>query len=245
MSCALNIKKVTELDIEDCDLLPIIKKILQRDNPIFMLQLPSVYAIVAPSTLKGVVAMNQAKSRLPGKIYGSAIGSFANFFKLANLKQLNSIFNGDLSFFSSLEGSFIRIPVAGKDLVTPTINTGTHQGLLLPKGPIRNLFEEIEKLSSHYKSSDIFPMANYHAPLCTSANISGDPRGSITNIQQARLFADFAKIDLIVRINHEAEEKGSYPILSFEGNNVTVERHGPGLERILEALPSFIEIQKI
>jgi tRNA A37 threonylcarbamoyladenosine synthetase subunit TsaC/SUA5/YrdC len=242
MSYAFKTNSLYEMDIEDGDLLPVIAKILKRENPVFMLEMPTVYALVAPSTIAGVRAMNNAKRRLPGKVYGSVIGSFSNFLKLATFKQVNSIFNGDLSFFSCLEGSFIRIPVASKNIDTPSINRGTHQGLLLSQGPLRTLFENIEKLSHRQDTSAIFPMANYHAPLCTSANISGDPRGSITDIKQARIFADYANIDLIVRTNHEEQEKGSYPILSFEGNKISVERQGPGLQRILSGLPSLFEI---
>ena len=50
-----------------------------RAGPIIV-QLSSVFAVVAPPTAHGVAALDRAKRRLPAKTYGSLVGDRAAFW---------------------------------------------------------------------------------------------------------------------------------------------------------------------
>ena len=232
-----------QLLVSDNDVSDKVLNVLNGDFPVFMLQLPSVYALVAPSTKVGVDALNVAKCRLPGKLYGSAIGDLTRFLTLAMPNMLPDIFHANTEAARCMEGSFLRLVVDHSKVQTSTIEGGTHQGLLLPEGHIRELFRAIECAFWKKSSSELFPGKSYTAPLCTSANISGDPLGSIVTEDRALRFAEEQGISLLVRSYETSAEKGSYPIFYFQGNQATIERQGPRVRDICAAIPNSITIQ--
>ena len=233
---------IQQVHISDPRLNNHVQQVLHGENPVFMLQLPSVYALVAPPTQDGVEALHRAKHRLPGKLYGSAIGNLHNFLTLAIPDMLPTHFHDYPNNAVCMEGAFMRLVVDYSEINSPCVFEGTHQGLLLPEGPIRQLFRFIEiEFQEHY-SEALFPGKQYTAPICTSANISGDPLGSIVDEDRALRFATEQEISLVVMCNEEQEEKGSYPIFYFRGNRVSIERKGPGWERMLQSMPTNIEI---
>ena len=64
--------------------------------------------------------------------------------------------------------------------------------------------------------------------ICTSANISGAPSGSITSLDRVRIFGKERGVSLLVRFKLEAnEERGSFPIFSIDKEGYTIERKGP------------------
>ena len=92
---------------------------------------------------------------------------------------------------------------------------------------------EIE-LSRTISPSPFFSF-NHYAPICSSANISGDPHGSITSKQKALEFAKSRNIKLFVHSKLNALEQGSYPIFSIKHNlQVKIERKGLNDELILK-----------
>ncbi len=238
-------KQLRIVDICDSDINYLTLKTLSGPNPVIMVQLASVFILIAAPTIAGVNALNRAKSRLAGKVYCSAIGSFANFLMSAKVESFSKFFSGNMSFFDCLEGSFLRIPMGPESLETPSIRNGMHQGLLLPKCSVRNLIENIEKFSLKYETTPIFPISKYRAPICTSANISGDARGPIVELRTAKNFALQTNIPLIIE-NHEMDKDSlSFPILSFERNKISIERGGNGISKILNNLPSSISIEMV
>jgi tRNA A37 threonylcarbamoyladenosine synthetase subunit TsaC/SUA5/YrdC len=218
-------------------------RVMHSDFPVAVVQLPAVFALIAPSTPAGVAALNKAKNRLSGKHYGSAIGDLSAFAAMSQQENLPDDFRENMHGMQVLEGAFIRLRVADSRAETVAVSMGTHQGLLLPEGMERTLFRAIEQAFVADGPNEVYAGARYYAPLCTSANLSGDPFGSIVDLERAHAFVNERNIPLFIsNKSAHSEETGSYPIFSFEKNTVTIMRSGPNQERILRALPSSITV---
>lgn len=234
---------LVHLDIHHAEAQSALMRVMHSDYPVAVVQFPAVFALLAPSTPLGVEALNDSKQRLNGKHYGSAIGSLKDFAALADKAYLPSAFHSDIDSMRALEGAFIRLKVTQPDFGSAAVTRGTHQGLLLPEGPHRKLFCMIEQEFQMQSGNPLFDGARYFAPLCTSANISGDTAGSILDFERAMAFAEQRNLQLLITSsNTAAQESGSYPIFAFEQNTVRIMRHGPSQERILHALPSSITL---
>ena len=210
-----------------------IREIHQR--PI-LVQFPTVFALLAAPTSKGVRQLDESKIRLGGKNYGTAIGSLDNFVAQARPDHLPDDFRS-VEHYAKLAGSFIRLPFRDSAFQSKTIKNGTHQGLLLT-GVFSNLFQQIEASFATYSPDEIWNYSNYCAPLCTSCNISGDPDGSIVQFDKALNFARSLGIKLFITADKTATEKGSYPILGFEKQRVSIHRDGPGLDTFKTKIPA-------
>ena len=136
-----------------------------------------------------------------------------------------------------MTGAFMRFFVQHDNFNSPVIRNGTHQGVLV-EGPHRAMFKAIETAFASQAEPALFGGHHFSAPLCTSANRSGDPLGSITDWERAYAFAKERKIGLVVRCEPAKNAKGSYPIFSFHANKVTIERQGPKEEEIKRRLPA-------
>lgn len=200
-----------------------------------LIQLPSVFALMASPTTEGAYQLDACKMRLEGKNYGTAIGSLHRFLEQAQPGALPAQFNST-GQFSGMTGSFIRMRFREKTFHSKSIRSGTHQGLLL-NGALRGLFRRIENSFCQYPPDEIWNGRNYNAPLCTSCNISGHPDGSITTLAKAIQFARGRNIPFIVTATAGAGEKGSYPVFGFAEDGVHIHREGPGLERFKERIP--------
>jgi tRNA A37 threonylcarbamoyladenosine synthetase subunit TsaC/SUA5/YrdC len=232
------------LDIHDARAHDALVHVMHSQFPVAMLQLPSVFALIAPASAPGVNALNHAKQRLPGKHYGSAIGELSEFVALAEKDALPDVFRDDSRALAVMEGAFIRMRVANPIHETSAISAGTHQGLLLSEGPERSLFKAVERSFRKDAPNELFAGAKYYAPICTSANMSGDSLGSIVDLNRALSFALDTDIPLVIsNENVRSVETGSYPIFAFEGNTVRAIRQGPAQERILRSLPSTITVR--
>lgn len=206
-----------------------------RSFPVVMLQFPEVFALMAPPNQQGVDALNRVKKRLPEKFYSTLVGEDAHFLHLTD--YLPEYLPRDQAG-SLLEGSIMRIRVADVDKNSPVCFAGTHQGLVYRQGYLRELFKALEKAFKPIAEPGFHFGKNYSAPLCTSANISGHPDGSITDLTTARRFAESAGIPLLIRsAEPDANEKGSYPVLIPEKDHIRVERNGPGLSEIMQRFP--------
>jgi len=100
-----------------------------RDN-VVMVQMPTVYVLIAPASSEGAERLNGTKVRQPNKNYGTALGSLEDFYDMAIPGSLPDELNS-IEAFKALTGSFIRMSVADQDVNTVMVRGGTHQGLLL------------------------------------------------------------------------------------------------------------------
>jgi len=198
----------------------------------FILELPTVFSLVCLPNDVSIEQLNKIKIRGDKKNYGSLIGNLTNFFNLLRPEIIPSSFSGAADL-TKLNGSFIRGKITEDTFNSATVKKGTHQGLLL-EGPIQELSSAIELNFLNQMDSSLYNHQNYSAPICTSANISGDHNGSITSLDNALEFAERRNIDLLVTINEnlKKQERGSYPILWFKENNITIERPGSDLSHI-------------
>jgi hypothetical protein len=207
-----------------------------------MVQLPAVFALFAPPNRKGVQRLNLAKSRLPEKNYGSAIGSLSKYFSNFAPNALPSSIKAG-SQLSFLDGSFIHVRFTDDGFNSPTIRNGTHLGLIMPDGVHRKLYTMLEMLMQAEAEPDLYNGKHLTTPICTSANMSGDPLGTITSIDRAMAFGKDREIPLFVSFNGMVEEKGSFPIFSMDGGKVKILRNGPGLERIRAGFPPEFQFE--
>lgn len=203
-----------------------------------VVQLPTVFVLLAAPTARGAAQLDRAKTRLPGKNYGSAIGSLGAFWALADPEQLPPAFSAAADF-EPMTGSFIRVRVQGRDFQSTTVRDGSHQGLLLD-GVHRQLFRRIEASFAGPPPDPIWGGGDYRAPLCTSCNLSGDPEGSIVSLPRALAFAESRGVGLVLTGPASAGALGSYPIFGFEPQRVVVHREGPGLDAFKRRIPAAL-----
>lgn len=206
-----------------------------RQHPV-LIQLPSVFALMAAPTAAGARQLDECKMRLEGKNYGTAIGSLQHFLAQARQGALPEGFNTPEQFLQ-MEGAFIRLQFRHRHFQSAVIRDGQHQGLLLG-GQFRRLFTQVERSFAQEAQDVIWGGNNYTAPLITSCNISGHPGGSITSLGKAIEFARERGLPFIVTTGQAAQEKGSYPVLGFDRQGVRVHREGPGLAHFLQQIPA-------
>lgn len=227
--------KVRELSILDPQTISAVLEVLHSPEAVVMLQMPSVYALLAPATPQGIAGLNRTKMRLGGKNYGSAIGDIQKFQALARKGSLPHELNQGEGL-NCMTGAFIRFAIGRSNFNSATVRGGTHQGLLLD-GAHRELFKAVETSFANQADPSLFCGQAFTAPLCTSANLSGDSLGSITTWDRAYDFAHQRQLSLIIRCDANEGAGGSYPIFHFKGDKATIERHGPGEEAIMSRLP--------
>jgi hypothetical protein len=205
-----------------------------------MVQLPAVFALFAPPNRKGVKALDAGKSRIPGKNYGSAIGSLSKYFSnfAPNALPSSIKMGSQLSF---LDGSFIHVRFTDDGFNSPTIRNGTHLGLIMPDGVHRKLYTMLEMLMQAEAEPDLYNGKHFTAPICTSANLSGDPLGSITTMERAFAFVESRDIPLFLTYDGMSDDRGSFPIFSVDGSKVKIIRNGPGQDRIRAGFPPEFE----
>ena len=225
---------VHEVMIDAPDVASHVQEALQLAPHVVMIELPSVFGLFTVPTRAGAHALDVVKSRLPGKTYGTAIGDLRRFTSLAMPGVLGAQAR-ETADWSWLESAFIRFGIGPESLDTPAIRRGTHQGLLMGQGPHRRLFVALEdaRLGA---DDDLFGARRCDALMCSSANRSGDPDGSITEFKSARAFAAERGVKLIVRNLPFNGPRGSYPIIWFREGMASIERSGPGVERLREEI---------
>lgn len=233
-----------EIDITEADVLNACLDSF-KNFPVVMIQFPEVFGLMALPAMEGVHGLNRVKSRLPDKLYGSVIGNIDNFFRMHTGTGQTDYLAGTEDY-QKLEGSIIRIRISETGGNSPACREGTHQSLLLEEGPVRSLFRQLEKAFEAVADPSLFLGHRFSAPLCTSANLSGHPKGSITNLEIARDFGSKKGIPLLIRSakSEAVQAKGSYPVLFLEKTGIIIERKGPGLEEIMAGFPPGLFSQK-
>jgi tRNA A37 threonylcarbamoyladenosine synthetase subunit TsaC/SUA5/YrdC len=223
-----------EMHIADSGAADAVVAALRHD--VVMLQMPTVFVLLAPPNRDGVAWLDRTKTRLPAKNYGTALGDLARFHRLALPGALPPELDS-VDGLRRLTGAFIRFAVGPDELNTPMVRGGTHQGLLL-EGPHRTLFQAIEAGLAAAAEPPMIGGQVFTAPLCTSANVSGHPDGSITSWERAREFGQSRDVPLVVRCDPTPEQVGSYPIFWLRRDRISVERDGPGMAELKAALPA-------
>ena len=200
-----------------------------------IVQLPTVFVLLAAPTAAGAAQLDRCKTRLSGKNYGTAIGSLARFLAQADAAAMPDRFCST-DDFAPMTGTFIRLRFRAPDADSPVMRGGTHQGLLLD-GPHRALFDRIENSFEGGAPDDIWQGRNYNAPLCTSCNVSGDADGSIVDLDRALAFAEQRGVRVMLTCRERATELGSYPIFGYARDGVRVHREGPRLAEFQQRIP--------
>jgi hypothetical protein len=224
------------LDIHHADAIALAVDAIHAEPVI--VQLPTVFVLLAAPTTWGAAQLDRSKTRLAGKNYGTAIGSLERFLAQADPSQLPAGFT-KVADFARMTGTFIRLRWRSADFQSPAIRRGTHQGLLLD-GIYRELFTRIESSFADAPPDAMWGGRNYAAPLCTSCNVSGDADGSIVDLDRALAFARRRGVRLMLTSTEVAAERGSYPIFGYERQRVAVYRDGPGLERFKRQIPEAL-----
>jgi len=220
-----------EIELSDASALDAALDVLRGERPVFLLEMPAVHALVAPATKRGARALDEAKVRLPGKTYGSMIGEVGAFYELADPAVLPPPLRRPAAF-AGFEGAFVRVRLRAAPVTTATVREGTHQGLMFADGAHRRFAAGLEDGLASMAEPDLFGGLAYTAPLCTSANLSGDSRGTITDEARAAAFARDRGVRLWIRAPRDVDARGSYPAFSLSREGFTVERDGPGRAEI-------------
>jgi tRNA A37 threonylcarbamoyladenosine synthetase subunit TsaC/SUA5/YrdC len=223
-----------EVHISDSAAVNAVIDTLQHD--VVMVQMPTVFVLLAPPNSNGVERLDRAKVRLPNKNYGTALGDLESFYAMALPSTLPPELDS-VEGLKVLSGAFIRITVAAESFNSAMVRNGTAQGLLL-EGPHRELFKAVEASFADIVEPSMVGGHAFAAPLCTSANISGHPDGSIVSWEKAYAFGVERNIPLVVRCEPEEGLVGSYPIFWLQHDRVRIERNGPRLEELKAALPA-------
>jgi len=227
-----------EIDIQDSSLFEEAMQAFE-ENPVILIQFPDVFGLMALPNQIGVNGLNQTKNRLPGKYYGSVIGSAEKFFAMQEDFESLPYLRG-AEDYKLLEGSILRLRILSSEVNSAAVFEGTHQSLLFKDGPIRSLFRNLEQAFEPIADSSLFGGRSFSAPLCTSANLSGHKNGSIVDLEIAREFGKQKGIPLLIRSESLPVPGGSFPVLYLQKNGISVQRMGPGLEEIKAKFPSEI-----
>lgn len=211
-------------------------KTLQND--VVMVQMPTVFVLLAPPNTRGASWLNRTKTRRPNKNYGTALGDLGSFYRMAIPGSLPPELDS-VTQLTRLTGAFIRIRVASHDTDSVLVRAGTHQGLLL-EGAHRELFRKIEAGLEDAAEPPLIGGHTFTAPLCTSANISGHPDGSIIAWERAYEFGIQTRIPLVIRAEADTSATGSYPIFWLQKDRISIERDGPGVDALKAAMPAHL-----
>ena len=198
-----------------------------------VVQLPTVFAIVAPATHTGAHLLDRCKDRLPGKYYSVLIGDLARFLRLSTGTALSEYLLESHqpdrmdAFARDLESTFLRTQVADRVCSSRTLCEGHLQGLILG-GLLGEKIRLMESLSKGLPDRLFGPEHDrYCAPIASSCNMSGDPDGSIDDFGRALDFARRRGVGLVLT-NSSGDGGGSNPILGICGTDVETLRDGPG-----------------
>jgi hypothetical protein len=227
-----------EIDIQDSSLFEEVMRAFE-ENPVILIQFPEVFGLMALPNQIGVNGLNQTKNRLPGKYYGSVVGSAENFFGMQEDYE-DLPYLRDAEDYKLLEGAILRLKIWGSELNTQLVVEGTHQSLLFKEGPIRSLFRKLEQAFEPISDTSFYGGKVFSAPLCTSANMSGHENGSIVDLEIARAFGKRQGIPLLIRSESLPVPGGSFPVIYLQNKGISVQRKGPGLEEIKARFPSEV-----
>jgi hypothetical protein len=210
-----------EINLTDHNFAETVLNVFSSDNPVIILEFTGTYGLVAPNSIKGANCMDKTKNRLEGKYYGSILGNCEAFRKIL---PSNFEFKKE-DIISIFEGAFIRFEVDSKVPNSKVAKNGRHQ-VLVENPAFRKQIEIVELMMMKAHSSSDFFVENYQGLLCTSANISGDPNGAITDLERVIEFGKNKGVELIVHSGLLIKTHGSYPSFYLGKEEMTIERKG-------------------
>lgn len=216
-----------EVHLNDADFCKEMKAVFLSNFPVVIFEFSGVYGLLAPNNSSGINALNKAKSRLNHKYYGSLLGDFSRCKEIFS----NEFLLDELTFLKTFQGSIIRVPVKSDLEKIIIVHEGKHQ-ILIENQLVQDKIAAFEKLIHEELPQSDFFLYPYLGPLCTSANISGDPSGGIKELSKARAFARDRKIPLLVHTDLLSDKLGSYPVFSLTNTGYSLERNGPNSDLI-------------
>lgn len=199
----------------------------------FLIDLGSVFALIALPTKQGVDFIDKTKKRLLGKAYGSIVSDPIDFIRSSKLDNASKELLLDSFSSVRITNCFLRIP--WKDETNELLINGTHQGLLIDEER-HHFFAELNSFVAGINQKEL--IGGISSVICSSANLSGHPDGTITDLNKAITFGDDNNIDLLIKFKRitEMQTKGSFPIFSIGYQSFRVERNGPGQDGIKSML---------
>ena len=210
-----------EINLTDHNFLESVIGVFSSDNPVMILEFTGTYGLVAPNSLKGASALDLTKNRLEGKYYGSILGNCEAFSKILP----NHVKNNKEDIINIFQGAFIRFEVPCKSPESKAVKDSKHQ-VLIENPDFRKQIELVELMLMKQHSESDFFLENYQGLLCTSANISGDANGAITDLEQALEFGKAQGVALFVHSGLLIKNLGSYPSFYIGKEEITIERKG-------------------
>ena len=192
-----------------------------------IIHLDTVYAVIAIANKNGIQSLDRVKRRKPKKSYGTLVSNFGDFIMTSSVNQKTKEVIMNLVDERALENCFLRLPFKGIQNSKLFMNS-THQGLVVVE-PVRSFCKDIEQRLAENPNNLIM-----NRLVCSSANISGDSKGSIVMREAALKFGRAMGVELFVEFNFPKTnlKKGSFPIFSFGDMSYCIERKGPGVEAI-------------
>ncbi|MFM7320170.1 MAG: hypothetical protein ACKO5K_01430 [Armatimonadota bacterium] len=224
------------IDIRHPDAFALAARHIRREA--ILVQFPAVFVLLAAPNSDGAARLDSAKRRLPGKTYGTLIGDLQRFVDQADHDRLPAEFR-TADDFEPMTGTFVRLPFRTPEFESATLRGETHQGVLV-EGIHRELARHLETVFIGDAPDRIWGGSNYTGMLCTSANFSGHPEGSIVEHEKALEFARAQGIGLFLTCTDRSEELGSYPIFGYEQDAVRIHREGPFLEQYKDRIPAAL-----
>lgn len=225
-------------NLRDPELYTFVMEVLNSDFPVFIIEFPNVYGLMAANSIKGVNAMNKVKSRLPNKYYSTFLGDSSSFRKLMHpeLAQIYDCIN------DTINGAFFRFPLKEKTKRSNYVDfNGCHQ-FLIEDGALRAFVTKIERLQLAECSTSDFFSTNYQAPIISSLNKSGSKAGVITSEKEAVEFGIKNFVPLFIENDYGKNKGSSYPIFSVNiSGKFLLERDGPSASHISYSLQRLNE----
>ena len=196
-----------------------------------VVNLNHVFAVVALPNAQGADSLSVVKKRKADKCYGSLISDGHGFVEESQLDEKTKVSLTKSLVEGVLNDAFVRLPW-GDSENDALVMGGSHQGLKTTE-PVLSFCRSLEERL--IRRAEGFMMNRL---ICSSANISGDPRGSITDRNEAIQFTKDRGVGLFVEFDFPTTdvEPGSFPIFSFQHMAFTVERKGPGWGEIQRRL---------
>jgi hypothetical protein len=215
---------VRVISINDYDAFGVMLDAMKRDA--IVIQVPGgVFEVLATPNRAGVEQINRIKqSRGAGTYYTTCIGTSKRYLDLFPPHTIPENLSTEEGL-NSLEGSILRANMASPDFNSQVIRQGTHQSLLFG-GICRQFFQTAEDVfdRSGLYDTELFGGRKVVFPIGSSANVSGDPKGSITDYSQAIDFCQERGVKLLVTCSDPAP---AGPMRIFEFESGMVVQNGP------------------
>ena len=227
---------VQVISIYDYGAFGVMLEAIQRDA--IVIQVPGgVFEVLATPNRPGVEQINRIKKSrgISGKYYSTYIGTSKRYLDLLLPHTLPENLNTEEGL-NSFEGSILRVNMVPPDFNSSVICQGTHQSFLFG-GIYRQFFKAAECVFDRLGlyDTELFGGRKVVFPIGSSANVSGDPKGSITDYPRAIDFCQERGVKLLVTCPDPAPAS-PMPIFAFHESGKDA-RNEPSQAPIIKKLP--------